>query len=69
MEDKKNEISDNKYNSSQYQENLNLEEPKSPQYEKQSQRFYFNIFRKRKSEDNPGFINRQMPAYWYDGKS
>ena len=31
--------------------------------------FFNYIFRRSKTEDNPGFINRQMPAYWYDGKS
>jgi hypothetical protein len=29
----------------------------------------FHFFRRSKTEDNVGFINRQMPAYWYDGKN
>ncbi len=31
--------------------------------------FKFNFFQRSKTEENPGFINRQMPAYFYDGKS
>jgi len=70
MEDKKNDNIDFKYNISQHQENLNLEQPKSSQYDNNSGRFFrFNLFRRSKTEENPGFINRQMPAYWYDGKS
>ena len=36
---------------------------------KASTGFFNYIFKRSKTDDNPGFINRQIPAYWYDGKS
>ncbi len=65
MEDKNN---DNSINISQ-QENINIGAASSQSDKKSGRFFKFNLFRRSKKEENPGFINRQMPAYWYDGKS
>lgn len=57
---------DMKYNNTTQNENQGI---KSPTSNTNGRFFKFNIFRRSKTEENPGFINRTLPAYFYDGKS